>query len=458
MKKRILIVDDEASQRDVIEGILSISGYEVSSAPDGQKALELIEKGYDLILTDIRMPNLDGLSLLKRVKEGYPHLSVIVMTAYGSISNAVEAMNLGATDYLEKPFTKDKLLLTIGKGLKATEIQLENISLHKQLEEKFCCGSLIGKSKAMLDIYRTIEKVLDHDVSVLITGESGTGKEVVAKTIHYEGKRKKKGFVAANCAAIPENLLESEFFGYEKGAFTGAAQTTPGLFEIADQGTLFLDEIGTLRIDLQAKLLRAIQEREIMHIGGKKPIKIDVRIISATSTDLERGIKEGRFREDLYYRLNVIPIHLPPLRERKEDIPLFIKHFIEHYAFKNRSPEFKVSPNLLRIMVDYPWQGNVRQLENTIERMLVLADGNMLTESDFPLQSSTSTPISSTNKDISIPEHGIDIVALERNLIKDAMEKSKGKIANAAKLLGLSYKTLQYRLKKFNLEDYKGKT
>lgn len=465
MEQKILVVEDDKSQREIIGTILEMSRYKVDLAENGLQAWDKIQnQNYKLVLTDINMPELDGMSLLKRIRENYPSLAVVVITAYGSISSAVDAMKEGAIDYLEKPFTKDKLILSIQKGLRTTELQEENAYLHKQLEERFTFGKLVGKSKSMQEIYTLIEKVLNKDVSILITGESGTGKEVVAKTIHYEGNRKKKPFIAANCAAIPENLLESEFFGFEKGSFTGANQTSIGFFEAANGGTLFLDEIGSLRKDLQAKLLRALQEREIMHIGGKKPIKFDVRIISASSENLVDSIKKGEFREDLYWRLNVIPIHLPPLRERKDDIPLLAGYFIDNFAERNNSKKPRLSPKLMKLICDYDWRGNVRQLENTIERMLVLSDKEILDEEDFPIKSSSFEQQLAVNNSKStqadfknLPEEGINMAEMEKNMIINAMKQSNGKIKEAANLLGYTYKTMQYRLKKYNLLQLKDK-
>ncbi|MBN1234181.1 MAG: sigma-54-dependent Fis family transcriptional regulator [Candidatus Coatesbacteria bacterium] len=465
MEQKILVVEDDKSQREIIGTILEMSRYKVDLAENGLQAWDKIQnQNYKLVLTDINMPELDGMSLLKRIRENYPSLAVVVITAYGSISSAVDAMKEGAIDYLEKPFTKDKLILSIQKGLRTTELQEENAYLHKQLEERFTFGKLVGKSKSMQEIYTLIEKVLNKDVSILITGESGTGKEVVAKTIHYEGNRKKKPFIAANCAAIPENLLESEFFGFEKGSFTGANQTSIGFFEAANGGTLFLDEIGSLRKDLQAKLLRALQEREIMHIGGKKPIKFDVRIISASSENLVDSIKKGEFREDLYWRLNVIPIHLPPLRERKDDIPLLAGYFIDNFAERNNSKKPRLSPKLMKLICDYDWRGNVRQLENTIERMLVLSDKEILDEEDFPIKSSSFEQQLAVNNSKStqadfknLPEEGINMAEMEKSMIINAMKQSNGKIKEAANLLGYTYKTMQYRLKKYNLLQLKDK-
>lgn len=448
----ILIVDDEKGQRDILRTILAGQGYEVLTSPNGMDALRLFrETKLDVVLTDLKMPGLDGIALLKNMLKENNQANIIIMTAHGTIHSAVEAMKLGAFDYLLKPFEMDELLVVVKKAVEKTNLLKENALLKEQLEERFSIDGIIGKSGAMQEIFKILKKVCGTNSTVLIYGESGTGKELIAKAVHYNSPRRDRPFMAINCAAIPETLLESELFGYERGAFTGASSRKIGLFESANQGTLFLDEVAELPITLQAKLLRVIQEKEIRRLGGKDTIKVDARIIAATNKKLEDQIKQGRFREDLFYRLNVIAIKLPALRDRSEDIPRLIEYFIKKHSKTISKKIAGVSKDAMVVLMNYPWPGNVRQLEFAIERAMLLADDGA--DIDAKLLPNEILHIASqTGKmDFEIPSQGISFEELEKELIIKAMGKTGWVIAKAAELLGMSYKTLQYRLNKFGI-------
>ena len=460
IKARLLIVDDEEPQRLMLASLLGRAGYEVDAARDGREALELLhDRRYDLMLTDQRMPKMDGLELLECARRDHTDLAVILMTAYGSVSTAVEAMKRGAADYLTKPFERDELLIVVQKVLRQHRLENEVADLHGTLRERYSLNNIIGNSAPMQRVFSLIERVAQADVSVLVTGETGTGKELVARAIHQTGRRSNGPFVALNCAAVPETLLESEFFGHEKGAFTGADRLHAGKFEQADGGTLFLDEIGAMRFDLQAKLLRAIQEKEVQRLGSRRPVPVDVSIITATSDDLEQSIRERTFREDLYYRLNVVPIHLPPLRERTDDIPLLVDRFLAAAAEKFGRGSISMAPEVLDLLSWHSWPGNVRELENCIERMVVLAQGERLTMADVPtnLQPGRRASGSSVER-FDLPPGGVELADLEKHLIRQALDRTKGALGPAAKLLGVSYKTLQYRIRKygFDREEFGG--
>jgi DNA-binding NtrC family response regulator len=449
---RILVVDDEKFQRDIIKTILSReSGYQVQTAGNLTDAGNLLEEDdFDVVLTDLKLKNEDGLDLLKHIKESGRDCAVIIMTAHGSIASAVEAMRQGAYDYLTKPFEKEDLRLTIDRAVENGQLRAENRELHKELENRFGFASLIGKSAGMNRIYRMIEKVAAKNATVIVYGENGTGKELVARAIHFTGLRKDHSFIPINCAAIPTTLIESELFGYERGAFTGAVQRKTGLVEQAQGGTLFLDEIGDLNLDMQAKILRLLQEKEIMRVGGTGPIDIDVRIISATNKNLEERMKNSEFREDLYYRLNVVPIFLPPLRDRTDDIPMLINHFLEKYA---EGTAVKISNAARKKLMEYHWPGNVRQLETTIERMMVLTENAILDVDDLPMEiTRQEKPGELSPDDFTLPPEGLIFEDLERKAIAEALNRSHGSIKKAASLLGMTYKTLQYRIKKFDLD------
>lgn len=448
----ILIVDDEKGQREILKTIIQGEGYEVMTASNEREALKAIGEGvFDTIMTDLKMPGGDGTHLLISILKERPNTSVVIMTAHGTIDSAVEAMKLGAFDYLTKPLERDELLVVLNKAVEKTKLLNENSRLREQLEDRFKIENIIGKDGKMQEVLKIIKKVSNSNSTVLIFGESGTGKELAAKAIHHNSPRRDKPFMDINCAAIPETLLESELFGYEKGAFTGASTRKIGLFESANGGTLFLDEIGDMGIGLQARLLRAIQEREIRRVGGKDNIKIDVRIISATNKNLESEIKDGRFREDLYYRLNVIAFRIPPLRERMGDIPELVSFFISKY---NKSLEKKIngiSDNTLNLLLNYSWPGNVRQLESVIERAVLLTDGAVIETDTLPPEI-FNKPLQIGKIDFDIPNDGISFEELEREVLLKAMRKSNWIIAKAAQLLRMSYRTLQYRLNKFGIK------
>ncbi len=442
----ILVVDDEETQRDIIVTILKDEGINAWGASNSVEALDLIKRYEpEVVLTDLRLGKEDGIELMERVLQEFTDQrppSFIILTAYGTISSAVEAVKKGAFDYLTKPVDRDVLLITIKRALEREKIIRENLRLKEELSGYFKMDGIVGRSEKFLRALSIARRVSNTNATVLITGESGTGKELLAKAIHYNSPRHSKPFVAINCASIPETLIESELFGYEPGAFTGAVNRKKGLFEIAHEGTLFLDEIGDLPLMTQAKLLRVLQEREFMRLGGREPVKVDVRIIAATNKDLETELKKGRFREDLFYRLRVITIEIPPLRERKEDIPQLVEYFLKKYS-KEFGKEIKgIEPLAMKRLETYHWPGNVRQLEAVIEKAVIMADETIRFEHIAEeLRDFSSNSI----YDIEIPPGGINLEELERVLFKKAMERSNGVVAKAAKLLGLSYKTFWYR-------------
>jgi DNA-binding NtrC family response regulator len=450
---RLLVVDDEPTQREMLSRILERAGYRVETAPGGREALEAMDReSFDLVLTDQKMPGMGGLALLERTQATQPQLPVVLMTAYGSVSEAVVAMKKGAADYLIKPFEREELLLVLAKALKQRRLEEEVVALRGALRERYQVGNIIGTSPAMREIFSLMERIAVTDVPVLIRGESGTGKERVARAIHEMSLRAAGPFVALNCAAVPETLLESEFFGHERGAFTGAVRARPGRFEQASGGTLFLDEIGAMRIDLQAKLLRAIQEKEVQRLGSTVTTSVDARILAATGENLEEAIRRKTFREDLFYRLNVVPLHLPPLRERPEDIPLLASHFLEEAAARfGREPQ-EVPPEVMDRLQIHPWLGNVRELENCIERMVLLSKGPRLAVSDLPPELRKGPEaLDGAGGAFQLPAAGVRLPELERHLIVQALRRTRGSLGPAARLLGISYKTLQYRIRKFGL-------
>jgi DNA-binding NtrC family response regulator len=404
------------------------------------------------MLTDQTMPGMDGLELLDRSRAQIPGLPVVLMTAYGSVSSAVEAMKRGAADYLTKPFERDELLLVLAKVLRHRRLEDEVAALHGALRDRYRLGGLIGSAPAMQEIFNLVERIAHTDVPVLIRGESGTGKELVAGAIHEASRRSSGPFVAMNCAAVPETLLESEFFGHERGAFTGAVRARPGRFRQAHGGTIFLDEIGAMRVDLQAKLLRVLQDHQIQPLGSTGSMKVDVRILAATGENLEEAIREKRFREDLFYRLNVVPIDLPPLRERLEDIPLLVDCFLSKSAKKFEREPVGVSSELMDRLQAHPWPGNVRELENCVERMVLLARSDRLTPADLPPNIRRGTePGEEVDNSFQLPAAGVRLQELERHLIVQALERTRGALGPAARLLGISYKTLQYRVQKYDI-------
>jgi len=438
----------------MLANILGRAGFQVVTAADGTEALSSLKDApFDLMLTDQRMPSMDGLELLERVRRTRPELPIILMTAYGTVSTAVEAMKRGASDYLTKPFERDELLVVVEKAIRHRRLEDEVVSLRGALRERYRLDNLIGGAPSMQAVFALIERVSVTDVPVLITGDSGTGKELVARAVHQNSGRASGPFVALNCAAVPETLLESEFFGHERGAFTGATRAHEGRFEQASGGTLFLDEIGAMRVDLQAKLLRAIQEGEVQRIGSTMTRKVDVRILAASSEDLEQAIRNRTFREDLYYRLNVVPILLPPLRDRLEDLPMLVDHFVSRAAKKFGREGISVAPGVLDRLQQHTWPGNVRELENCIERMVVLARSDRLTVDDAPPGIGIPAEMSLEDLDgFELPTGGIRLPDLEKHLIQQALRRSRGQLRPAARLLGISYKTLQYRLRKHELD------
>lgn len=450
MNARILIAEDDATQREIIEDILSQDGYEVNAVESAPAALEAVEAdSYNILLTDLRMPGMDGLELLRRVKGVQPDVEVIVMTAYATVSTAVTAMKEGATDYLAKPFDKDELLVVVTKTAERMKLRRENRQLRELVTQASSLGNIIGESESMQAVFQIAQRAVPINSTVLITGESGTGKELVAQYIHFAGPRKEEPFIVVNCAAIPDTLVESELFGHEKGAFTGADASRQGKFEVANGGTIFLDEIGDMRLESQAKLLRVLQDGVVERVGATQTRQVDVRVIAATNQNLRERVDEGAFREDLYFRLEVLPIRMPPLRERARDLPLLIAHFREKLGQRLGRPAPGFSPDAVAAMRAYAWPGNVRELENTLEQLFILSDSETITASDLPAKLQDQAHGASGG--FSLPPDGVVLEDLEYELIRQALDRSGGQIKEAAQLLGVSYKTLQYRLKKHDI-------
>lgn len=450
----ILVVDDEELQRNIVKTILDDEGYETYTAASGEEALITVQKyNPDVILTDLKMEGMDGIELLDTVQKNSlsPSPTIIIVTAHGTISSAVEAMKKGAFDYLTKPLNKDSLLMMVRRAVERTEILKENVQLQKELYDRFRIEGIIGRSGKMQDAVNIMKKVSQSSATVLIRGESGTGKELVARAIHYNSPRRSRPFTALNCAAIPENLFESELFGYEPGAFTGALSRKIGLFEATNNGALFLDEIGDMPLMMQSKLLRVIQDKEIRRLGGKDPIKVDVRIITATNKDIETELAKGNFREELYYRLKVVTIDLPSLRDRKSDIPELSQYFLNRYNREFGKRIKSIDAAAIKALVEYNWPGNIRQLESVIERAVIMCDSETISLEDIKSELQTSN--NAGTFDIDLPEGGINFEELEKDLLKKAMKRTHGVIAKAAKLLGMSYKTFWYRWEKINSED-----
>ncbi len=453
---KILVADDEKSMREFLEIMLKKEGYKVSLASNGEDVLKIIERDiFDLVLLDIRMPKLDGISALKRIKAVSPETIVIMITAYASTDTAIKAMKEGAYDYITKPFKVDEIKLIIKNALEKKNLQRENTILRQVVRERFGFENIVGQSPKMLEIYDLMEKVAPTKTNILICGESGTGKELVAKAIHYNSPRKDKPFVTLNCGAIPESLIESELFGHMKGAFTDAITTKKGLFEVADEGTIFLDEISELPIMMQVKLLRVLQDKEFKRVGGTEDIKVDVRIISATNKDLEGEVSEKRFREDLFYRLNVIQIKLPPLRERKEDIPLLAMHFLKRFSVELNKNISSISSGALRLLLNYDYPGNVRELQNIIERAVALENNQELTEENLRSYLEEQPLIKKAPFDLEIPSEGLDLEKIvediEKTLLMKALDRTKGIKKKAAELLNINFRSMRYRLEKYGL-------
>jgi two-component system response regulator PilR (NtrC family) len=450
---RVLVVDDELSIRDLLEITLRQEGYDVTLADGGESAIRALdEASFDLVVTDLRMRGLDGLAVLRAVKERAPGTAVLMVTAFASTDTAIEAMKLGAYDYLTKPFKLDELRLTLAGALERKRLHEENQALRRQLQQERGFANFVGRSRRMLEVFETIRKIADTPSNVVITGETGTGKELVAQAVHHESPRRDRAFVSVNCGAIPEGLMESELFGHVKGSFTGAISDARGLFAAADGGTLFLDEITEIRPSVQVKLLRATQERTIRRVGDTRDVRVDVRLIAASNRDLSRAVAEGILREDLFYRLNVIPIHLPPLRERREDIPLLVAHFIQRLARETGKDVRGISPAALAALERYRWPGNIRELENAIERAIVLGGGPTLEVDALP--SELLRPMGVRDVVPDIPPEGLDLEAMleriEQRLLRAALERSGGVQTRAAELLKMSFRQFRYKLQKRN--------
>ena len=463
MSKQILLADDEPNLRRVLSAQLERDGYEVHPVENGEQALLAFEEHHiDVLITDLRMPKLDGMALLKEVARQYPDVPVIMITAHGTVDTAVEALKLGAFDYVTKPFDRDELKHVIDKAAKTRELSQRDASLSTAERGRY---RIIGESESMRQVYAVIERVADTPSTVLITGESGTGKELIARALHENGSRQGRPFIRVNCAAIPPDLMESELFGYEKGAFTGAVTSKPGRFELADKGTLFLDEIGEIPQSMQVKLLRAIQEQEFERVGGIKTTQVDVRLIAATNRDLKIEIDAGRFREDLYYRLNVVHVDLPPLRARTSDIPLLLEHFVAKFNKRLKREVQGFSPEALTLLEAYEWRGNIRELENVVERCMLFCDGELIEVAHLPadlrgesgpelVQSDVSTAVKAAQTGAGLKEAVREATAkLERELIVRALEQTGGNVTHAARLLKISRKSLQTKMKELNLRN-----
>ncbi|MFQ5823983.1 MAG: sigma-54-dependent transcriptional regulator [bacterium] len=451
---KILIVEDDRNTLSGLVEILGQEGFDVVGVESTKKALKILKsEGFDILLTDLKMPDMSGMELYERSLPLAPEMKTIVMTAYSSVKDAVEAMKKGVYEYLTKPLDLDELFVIVEKAIGEQKILRENIELKKQVKSTYSFQNIVGQSQNMQQMFSTIVKVAKTQSTILIRGESGTGKELVARAIHYNSPRNNKPLIEISCASFPETLLESELFGYEKGAFTGAETTKKGRFELAHEGTIFLDEIGDITESVQTKLLRVLQEKEITHLGGTKTIKVDVRVITATNRNLEKAIKEGKFREDLYYRLNVIPILLPPLRERKDDIPLLLDYFIKKFSRENKIPAPRISEEAIKLCMRYNWPGNVRELENAIENAIVLGEGSTILSDHLPfgIQMKLQEKISLDFLNISDTSYKDKMEAAEKAVLLDAIEKARGNKSEAAKTLDISLRTMRYKIKKYGL-------
>jgi Nif-specific regulatory protein len=454
--EKILVIDDSPEILTLFTEYLRAEGYEVDTSADGVTGIEMIEKkSYDLIITDMKMPSVDGMKVLEFSLEHSPDSLCIILTGYGTVKNAVEAIKKGAYDYLAKPVKMDEILVTLKRALDYRSLKMENLNLKNQLKKKYKFENIIGDHERMHKVFEIVEKVADTDSTILILGESGTGKELIAKAIHYNSYRRDRPFVPVNCAAIPSELLESELFGHEKGAFTNAIRTRVGRFELANGGTVFLDEIGDMNPLLQSKLLRVLQERQFERVGGVKTIKTDIRVIAATHQDLKMAVQQKKFREDLYYRLNVIPIRIPPIRERKSDIPLLAHHFLDYFNRSKKKRIRAISDEAMENLMGYDWPGNVRELENTIERVVILVDHDVITPQDLP-EKFHSLPQAEPQALMEIPEEGISLDSavneFEKNLILQALVKTGWVKNKAARLLNLNRTTLIEKIKRQNLQ------
>jgi DNA-binding NtrC family response regulator len=455
--EKILVIDDEKSILDLLSVVFEKEGYSVKTSLSATRAVELIgNEDFDIIISDIKMPKMSGMELLRYVRKNRPDIPIVMITAYGTIKQAVEALKEGAMDYIVKPFDVEELKIIVAQGLEKKRLMEENLFLKKELKEKYDFENMIGKSKVMQEIYSLIEKVAGTDSTVLITGESGTGKEIAARAIHYSSTRRDRAFVSINCGALPENLLESELFGHVKGSFTGAVSNKKGMFEVAEKGTLFLDEVGEMSPWTQVKLLRALQDKRIRRVGGTEEIPVDVRIIAASNQDLKKRINEGQFREDLFYRLNVISFEMPPLRKRKEDIPLLVTHFLEKYCNGMGRKMKRIAPEVFDVLEIYPWPGNVRELENAIERVVAIEERGTITKGSLPQEMLQLQP--DKNLDAApVLKPGFDLNAvmdeISSGYVKQALHYSKGNLKEAANALGVNYRSLRYLVEKYGLKS-----
>ncbi len=448
MGKRVLIADDEKNMRWVLSQALESDGYEVSEAADGKQTMAAIKKSPpDILLLDHKMPKPDGMEVLRKLRSSGQTFPVIMLTAHGNVATAVEAMKAGATEYVTKPFDLEELKLAIEKAMRIVELSSEVERLRGELDKEFDIEGMVAGDERMAEVLMTVQKVAPTGATVMIYGESGTGKELVARAIHRLSERGAKPFIEVHAGALPETLLESELFGYEKGAFTGAVTAKPGRFEMANGGTLFLDEVGDISPGVQIKLLRVLQERRFERLGGTRSIEVDVRVVAATNQDLQELISDGSFREDLFYRLNVVPIHLPPLRQRPDDIPRLIAHFLEKYEAGKKT----FTPEATRMLVEYSWPGNIRELENTIERVVILSPNEKVDVEDLPTEVRAGASPEANPSVYVLPDGGVDLEEVEMDLLRQALDRSGGNVAKAAKLLGLTTKTFEARMSKFGL-------
>lgn len=459
-KASILVVDDDRAIRESLNSLLSDKGYDVLTVEDGHQAIDAVrQREWDVAMVDLKMPGIDGLEVLREVTKMSPNTKVIIITGYATVESAVEAMKQGAIDYIAKPFTVDELLIRLEKTLENVRLLHENIYLREQLNERYKFNNILGKSDVMQDIFRLIEKVAPTDSTILIRGESGTGKELIARAIHHHSLRRNEKFIAVDCGALPETLFESELFGHVKGSFTGAVVTKRGLLEVANNGTFFLDEVGDLSIGIQSKLLRVLQEKEFRQVGGIKNIKVDVRVIAATNRNLEKMIESGNFREDLFYRVNIVPIYLPSLRERKDDIPLLVNHFLESYNKKRKKNIKGVSSDAMNILMDFQWPGNVRELEHTIERLVIMSEGDIIEAEKLPIQLTgkrvcfnITTP--KTNEELKkmrkqMREKAVENI--ERAFIIEALKRNQWNVSKTAREVGLKRQNFQAMMRKYNI-------
>jgi DNA-binding NtrC family response regulator len=458
----ILIVEDEPKMLRLLELNLTEEGYTTHTASDAETGLNTLrQEKIDLVVTDLKLPGMDGLEFLQAVKRADARIPVIVMTAYGTVETAVEAMKAGASDYVLKPFSLEEMKLIVRKELDVHDLREENRSLREALGKRYEFKNIVARSGKMQEVLATVERVAPTNSTVLLGGESGAGKDLIARAIHQHSRRASGPFIKINCTAIPENLLESELFGYEKGAFTGAVSSKPGKFELADKGTIFLDEIGDVPGTIQVKLLRVLQDRDFERLGGTKTLKVDVRVVAATNQDLRAALEQGTFREDLYYRLNVVPINIPPLREHKEDVPYLVDHFIERFVRESGKPIKGITPAAQKMLMEFHWPGNVRELENIIERAVALSAGDMLDVADIRLDLSPSRPggadiaafALSAGGTTAFPPPGVTLEQFEDEMIKEALHRAGGNKSQAARLLGLSRNALRYRLSKMGVPD-----